>query len=107
MVHPWRYPNNYDWLPTDKQAAILQWFERQTIISNKLYEGSTNFVNEIATSYFKQYQTQCKRVDAAQELLEEMGIFVEYNWAGHRGEWILATYADAEMEEDWQFQCAD
>lgn len=38
---------------------------------------------------------------------ERLGIFIEYNWVGHRREFFFATDDDAWFQEDWIWQCAD
>ena len=39
--------------------------------------------------------------------LAKVGIYFEYNWPGHRGEWILATRSDAYDFEDYTLSCRD
>nr|DAH88087.1 MAG TPA: hypothetical protein [Caudoviricetes sp.] len=40
-----------------------------------------------------------------QQRLQRCGVFMEYDWVGHRDEWILATRADAEKEFDYRCSC--
>lgn len=77
-----KYPSNYNFISKREYKEIL----------NKLNSGEDTFSHE-------------KR-DYAKSL-EERGIYAEYNWPGHRKQWILATYYDAEMYEDWLYQCSD
>lgn len=107
MINVGAYPYDYDWLPEEKRQAILDWLNDATKTRDSYFENSRSFVNEIAKAYRGYYKDQCARIRSAVSILEALGIMAEYNWAGHRREWILATYADAEMEENWQFQCAD
>ena len=86
MTMDWEnYPNNYDFLAEGEASEILSY----------LNAGST--WQELLSPEKKAYARQ----------LQERGIAARYGWAGHRGEWFLATVRDAEMEEDWRFQCAD
>lgn len=80
MVNVDNYPMTYCGLLTDEQKnEILATAARFKKTDTKIY---LNYVNQ----------------------LEQLGIMVEYNWHGHRGELFLATYQDAIYEEDCLFE---
>lgn len=79
------YPDDYDFLDEGEYEEILAY----------LNDGDTE--DERYSDEHREY---------ARELVSR-GIAARWGWSGHRHEWILATYDDAEAEEDWWYQCAD
>lgn len=39
--------------------------------------------------------------------LDSIGIYIGYNWIGHRGNYFFITPEDAENQIDWMEQCRD
>ncbi len=75
------YPTNYDDIDFGVKMRILARFKLNDFFS---YSEKIRF----------------------QDMLrEDQGIFVEYNWVGHRDEWFLATAYDAQMQEDYLASC--
>lgn len=81
-----KYPANYDFLSEEEEREILDYLNEGDDWRDHLTDEKKAYVAEL----------QCDR-----------GIACEYDWAGHRGEWFLATIDDAEMEDDWRWQCSD
>ncbi|HAU85760.1 MAG TPA: hypothetical protein DCW90_09720 [Lachnospiraceae bacterium] len=77
MLHSEDYPIDYPWLTKSEINSLLTDFDEMTFIE------------------------ACKW----QDKLMKIGIFMEYDWIGHRDEWFLATRADAEAEEDYRYSC--
>lgn len=77
MFHSEDYPVKYFWLTQNEINGLLMDFDEMPI--------------ETAFEY--------------QRELRKFGVFMEYDWVGHRDEWILATRADAEAEEDYRYSC--
>ena len=106
-----KYYNNkaFD-LPQDVQDTILAYFERLQTAANIAwkdhYEAKKNGNSLKAESKLSYFKRKMNALQGAKYLLEEFGIYIEYDWAGHRGEWFFPDYADAEAQEDWMFQCA-
>lgn len=101
-IHPEDYPVNYDWLTDKQKKYIYTWFNRrfQEIkdLRTKIYECN---VREITNKFNERIEKLENDLRAGQSLLMGLGIFVEFNWCGHRDEWFLATYDMAMMEEDF------
>lgn len=97
------YPQNYDWLPADKQKAIIDYL-------NDMYEsrmrtfalGRSSVAKKPEHKEFieRQWQKYSGKEDGALDLLDALGIKVEHDWVGHRG-WFLATYNDALAQQDY------
>lgn len=99
------YPQNYDWLPQEKQQAIvdtmnelyqdkLETFGMARSKSSALTEEYHNFLEEM-------WKNKCQREYGMMDMLDALGIKVEYDWVGHRGTHFLATYDDALAQQDY------
>lgn len=53
------------------------------------------------------YQKLYQEYIGIQRFLEFLGIYAEIGWAGHRKNHFFPNGEDAEMELDWQQQCAE
>lgn len=42
-----------------------------------------------------------------QEAFWHCGVWLEFDWVGHRGKWFFPTYEDALMQEEWCYSCID
>lgn len=91
------YPQNYDWLPQEKQQAIVD-------LANNLYKRrSTMFLtcsqfntsSEQRNALKRQFDSVCERERGMWDTCDALGIKFEYGWVGHRGMYFLATYNDA------------
>ena len=82
------------------------------MIDVSVYPSNYNFISK------REYEEILKKLNSGEDFfslenrdyaksLEERGIFARYGWPGNRRKWILATYQDAELYEDYMFQCAD
>lgn len=45
--------------------------------------------------------------DKCLRLLRQSGMMPAYSWIGHRGEYFYPTWMDAEMMQEWRYQCMD
>ena len=112
MIDVYKYYDNkaFD-LPQDAQDTILVYFERLQTVANmywKDYYAAKQEDNRLkAESKLNRFKQKINTLQGAKYLLEELGIYIEYDWAGHRGEWFFPDYADAEAQEDWLFSVAD
>ena len=108
MVNPSDYPLNYDWLPKEKQEAILKVLNKQQRKLDSKYQ-------EFCDTYKPCFEDRiaCQRdlfnkyIAPMTTILDAMDIQVRYNWAGDRNQWILVDYDRAELELDWEWQCRD
>lgn len=77
--------------------------------SNKAYELSEDMQQDIieAVDRLARNPLARKQYWGVVRFLDEIGIYIAYDWVGHRGEWFFPTYDDALMQEDWEFQCRD
>lgn len=95
MINPSDYPANYDWLSEEDKEIILKC--ANTLLQDIKDKNTPEFMKEWAKEQLKIVYYACL----------DNNIRLAYNWSGHRNQFILATELDAEMEQDWQFQCAD
>lgn len=105
------YDNKAFDLPQDVQDTILGYFNRLQTAANIAwedhYEAKKNGNGLKAESKLNRFKQWINALQGAKYLLEELGIYIEYDWAGHRGEWFFPDEAAAEAQEDWLWQCAD
>ena len=112
MIDVYKYYDNkaFD-LPQNVQDTILAYFNRLQATARRYWQDYYNAKNtgddlkaESKRTFFK---AKMNALQGAKYLLEELGIYIEYDWAGHRGKWFFPDYADAEAQEDWLFSVAD
>lgn len=100
------YPKNYDWLPKDKQQVILNYLadiKEQSNIWYMHYLKNQNTPN--AHFYEKIWREYFDEGDAITHFLARtLGVYVEYDWCGHRDKYFLATYDDAVAENEYLFE---
>jgi hypothetical protein len=105
------YDNKAFDLPQDVQDTILAYFERLQTTANMRwkdhYAAKQAGDTLKAESQLTLYHARLNALTGAKYLLAELGIYIDYDWAGHRGEWFFPDYADAEAQEDWLFSVAD
>lgn len=112
MIDIYKYYDNkaFD-LPQDVQDTILGYFNRIQTAANIAwkdhYEAKKNGNGLKAESKMTFFKAKMNALQGAKYLLEELGIYIEFDWAGHRREWFFPDYADAEAQEDWLFSVAD
>lgn len=96
------YPQNYDWLPQEKQQAIIDTLNETSDSRLRLYRmACSKDFQEHADFLERQWQKKYEREYAMMDMLDALGIKVEYDWAGHRGTYFLATYDDALAQQDY------
>lgn len=105
------YANKAFDLPQDVQDTILAYFNRLQATARRYWQDYYNAKKTgdglKAESKMTFFKAKMNALQGAKYLLEELGIYIEYDWAGHRGEWFFPDYADAEAQEDWLFSVAD
>lgn len=112
MIDVYKYYDNkaFD-LPQDVQDTILAYFNRLQAAARRSWRDYYNAKNTgddlKAESKMTFFKAKMNALQGAKYLLEELGIYIEFDWAGHRGEWFFPDYADAEAQEDWLFSVAD
>lgn len=111
MIDVYKYYDNkaFD-LPQDVQDTILAYFNRLQATARRYwqdYYDAKNTGDDLkAESKMTFFKAKMNALKGAKYLLEEFGIYIEYDWAGYRGEWFFPGYADAEAQEDWLFSVA-
>ena len=99
------YPQNYNWLPQEKQQAIVD-------IMNELYQDKLETFRMARSKSFtpvegyhdfleQMWKNKCQREYGMMDMLDALGIKVEYDWVGHRRTHFLATYDDALAQQDY------
>ena len=105
------YDNKAFDLPQDMQDKILVYFNTlQGAAARhwKDYYAAKQDGNGLkAESKLNHFKAKINALQGAKYLLEELGIYIEFDWAGHRGEWFFPDYAAAEAQEDCIFQWED
>ena len=105
------YDNKAFDLQQDVQDTILAYFNRLQTAANIAwkdhYEAKKNGNGLKAESKLNRFKQWINDLQGAKYLLEELDIYIEFDWAGHRGEWFFPDEAAAEAQEDWLFSVAD
>ena len=98
------YPDSYnDKMTVEQQENLMSWFATQNRIYKRGLNAQTSHDREV-----KFYgENLCKRtqheIDVAIHILETIGIYVGYSWAGHRDEYFLITAQEAENQVDYLY----
>lgn len=102
------YPQNYDWLSQKQQDAILDYITHGAEYAQHWWRMYCEHKNkDDADVYKKIWKEVVGELDDISHFLDVvLGIKVEYNWCGHRGEYFLATYDDAISENDYYYDIA-
>lgn len=96
------YPQNYDWLPQEKQRAIIDMLNENAEHRVRLYKMARSMRFQKHADFLeRQWLKKCDRESAMMDMFEVLGIKVEYDWVGHRGTYFLATYDDALAQQDY------
>lgn len=96
------YPQNYDWLPQEKQQAIIDMMNETSDSRSRLYRMARSKDFQKHGDFLeRRWKKMCDREDAMMDMLDALGIKVEYDWVGHRGTYFLATYDDALAQQDY------
>lgn len=97
-----KYPQNYDWLSQEKQQAIIDMMNETSDSRSRLYRMARSKDFQKHNDFLeRQWKKMCDREDAMMDMLDAIGIKVEYDWVGHRGTYFLATYDDALAQQDY------
>ena len=94
------YPDNYDKMQDAYKNAILDFFADQQKRANDYYEEHiTAETAEERSKLLGLYNHQLDVMIGAKLVLACIGIKMEYNWPGHKGEWIMATANDWDKDD--------
>ena len=103
------YPKNYDWLTQEQQDNIIAYMNalrEQVMWAFKKSHSNTYPDNRHREFFENTYQSLVNREWGAIYAFELIGVKMEYSWAGHSGQYILATYDDALAEKDYYYDIA-
>lgn len=99
------YDNKAFDLPQNVQDTILAYFERLQTTANmrwKNHYAAKQAGDTLkAESQLTFYHARLNALTGAKYLLEELGIYIEFDWPGHRGEWFFPTNEDNEYYFDY------
>lgn len=96
------YPQNYDWLPQEKQQAIIDVMNENCDSRVRLFRMARSKDFQKHADFLEcQWRKRCDRENVMLDILDALGIKVEYDWVGHRGTYFLATYDDALAQQDY------
>lgn len=108
MLNANDYPANYGFLSPERQQEILASMRAIKMLELEYRKNARKLAGTEKTNLYKQLQDNAKLYARIWKercfALSLAGIYVEYDWHGHRGEVFLATYYDALYEEDCQFE---
>lgn len=108
MLNANDYPANYGFLSQERQQEILTAMRAVKMLELECRKSACELAGTEKVNLFKQLQQSAKSYARIWKercyVLSLAGIYVEYDWHGHRGEVFLATYYDALYEEDCQFE---
>ena len=112
MIDVYKYYDNKAFgLPQNVQDTIIVYFERLQTVANACWKDHYAALQKCdgrkAESQLNRFKQKVSALQGAKNLLEEFGIYIEYDWVGHRRRWFFPDYADAEAQEDWLFSVAD
>lgn len=99
------YPENYNWLPQEKQKALIDYFNKEQSKINKMrIQKYSNIIYVKSFTSHKDLKDYINLLQsnlyAARDALQEIGIYMEYNWIGDRSKWILVDLDRALFEEE-------
>lgn len=99
-----KYPHDYDWLSADQQQTIIDHMNDLSESRSRAFTLSRSSIakkNPEHRAFIEsRWQQYCYMEDGALNLLDALGIKVEYDWVGHRGA-FLATYNDALAQQEY------
>lgn len=99
-----KYPHDYDWLSTEQQQTIIDHMNDLSESRSRAFTLSRSSIakkNPEHRAFIEsRWQQYCYMEDGALNLLDALGIKVEYDWVGHRGA-FLATYNDALAQQEY------
>lgn len=115
MIYPENYPTNYDWLPVEKQDAILksldfaynkikQWEQERKKLEDK---DDDYFTHTKRISLDNRISHGRSELHGRLDMLYTMGIIPERGWVGFGDSYFLCTQGMAEMELEWQLSLKD
>lgn len=99
------YDNKAFDLPQDVQDTILAYFERLQTVANACWKDHYAALQKCdgrkAESQLNRFKQKVSALQGAKNLLEEFGIYIEFDWPGHRREWFFPTNEDNEYYFDY------
>lgn len=96
------YPDNYDFLPADKQEKIIGYMNGIQDLADRFYKQHQEVLlddnpdnDADHDKYLRMYNHQITSLTGSKNAYATLGIMVEYNWRGHYHRWALVTKEDA------------
>lgn len=108
FIHTEDYPLSYEgMLSPEQRIRIVAWFKMKQNRANGCYKNANSYSREnVNYIYFTQEGDKLmKEIDGAVNCLRSIGVMMEYGWVGHREEWFMATAYDAELQDDYLYDC--
>lgn len=102
------YPTNYDFLSEEKQKRIIKYMNSLSESYNTALEftKTLNGVPELYRRYSEGVRNIDKQIRDIRFAYSLAGIYLEYNWPGHDG-WFLVTQEDIDYYEEYMFKCME
>ena len=95
-------PVNYDFLPKSKQEKIIDFVtQKYNQVIYNYNKANTCGNGDLRKMYHESADAHQHELDGYIEGLEAIGIYVRYNWVGHREKWFLCTLEDVQNKEDF------
>lgn len=102
------FPTDYNWLTQEQQESILRAVKEYREYAANLWWDYQSHKNTDESECFRQAWHRAEGIACAIDefLLNVLNIHVESDWCGHRGEYFLATYNDAVVENNYYYDIA-
>lgn len=95
-------PVNYDSIPKSTQKKIIDFVtEKYNQVTYNYTKANTCGNGDLRKMYRESADAHKHELDGFIEGLESLGIYIRYNWVGHREEWFFCTLEDVQNKEDF------
>ena len=95
-------PINYDFVPKSTQKKIINYVtDKYEQVTYNYKKANTCGNGDLRKVYRETADASHHELTGFIEGLEAIGIYVRYNWVGHRDEWFLCTLEDVQNKEDF------
>lgn len=103
------YPSDYNKLPKNFKiktlSHLLNLSEAYFYAEKQAY--ASNLPKSIKRTYMKLANEYMNKINGIVQYLKHLGIYVAYDWTGHRKEWFFVTEDEADRYDDWLHQLED
>lgn len=95
-------PINYDLIPKSTQEKIIDFVtDKHEKVTYNYRKANTCGNGDLRKMYYDLADTSRHELIGFIDGLEALGIYIRYNWVGHRDEWFLCTFEDVQNKEDF------